>query len=82
MDKHGNLGGNETAYLLHTLRFYCPVLARRVWTELKVGLGVFNTQGVEARNKQSKTAWDHRTNGRKHQRTKQVMHLLHTIFMA
>ena len=80
IDKNGKAGGNETAYL-HTLRFYCPVLARRVWKELKVGLGVFNTQGVEACNKQSKTAWDHRTNGWKHQRTEQVMRLLHSLFM-
>ena len=60
--KNGKEGGNKMVYL-HALRFYCPVLARRVWKELKVGLGVFNTQEVEDCNKQSKPAWDHRTNG-------------------
>lgn len=62
IDKNGKAGGNETAYL-HTLWFYCPILAHRVWKDLNVGLGIFNTQGVKACNKQSKTAWDHRTNG-------------------
>ena len=76
IDKNGKADGNEMAYL-HTLWFYCPVLACRVWKELMVGLGVFNTQGVKARNKQSKTAWDHHTNGCKAQRTQQVMQLLH-----
>ena len=80
IDKNRNKGRDETAYL-HTLQFYCPVLACRVWKELKVSLGVFNTQGVKARNKQSKTAWDHCTNGWKHQRTEQVMRLLHSLFM-
>ena len=80
IEKNGTAGGNKTAYL-HTLQFYCPVLAHRVWKELKVGLGVFNTQGVKACNKQSKTAWDHCTNGWKDKQTQQVMQLLHAVFM-
>ena len=43
IDKNSKEGGNETTYL-HKLRFYVPVLARRVLKGLKVGLGVFNTQ--------------------------------------
>ena len=43
INKNGKERGNKTAYL-HTLRFYVPVLARRVLKGLKVGLGVFNTQ--------------------------------------
>ena len=60
IDKNGKEGGNKTAYL-HTLRFYVPVLDRRVWKDLKVGLGVFNTQGVEALNRESKRVWNHHT---------------------
>ena len=78
--KNGKEGGNKTAYL-HTLQFYCPTLARRVWDNLKVGLGVFNTQGVKACNKQSKAAWDHCTNDWKHKQTQQVMQPLHALFM-
>ena len=81
INKNGKAGGNETTYL-HTLQFYCPVLARRVWTELKVDLGVFNTQGVKACNKQSKTVWDHCTNGLKDKQTQQVMQLLHAVFIS
>ena len=72
IDTNDKEGGNETLYL-HTLRFYVPVLARRVWKDLKVGLGVFNTQGVEACNKQSEKAWNHCTNGWKGKQTEQVM---------
>lgn len=62
IDKDGKVGGNETAYL-YIFRLYDPVLARRLWKDLKVYLGVFNKQGVEACNKKSKGVWNQNTNG-------------------
>ena len=79
-DHHGNLGGGETAYM-HTLRFYVPRLAQRAWDKLHLGIGIFNTQGVEARNKESKFIWDHGTNcsNKDNQRVRQVMNKIHNI---
>ena len=59
-DHHGKIGGGKTAYM-HTLQFYVLVLAACAWDKLKVGLGDFNTQGVEAQNKESNL---YRTMGR------------------
>ena len=65
-DCRSKIGGGKTVYM-QTLQFYVPALAACAWDELKVGLGVFNTQGVEAQNKESKFIWDHGTNGWVHQ---------------
>ena len=65
---------------MHTLCFYVPKMASRAWEQFHVGLGVFNTQGVEAQNKESKFIWDHGTNGWGHQQCQQVMNKLHNIF--
>ena len=48
-------GDNETFYA-HVLFCYYPILADRLWKEHKLGLGIFNLQGMERRNKESKTA--------------------------
>ena len=79
-DHHSNLGGGETTYM-HTFRFYVPRLAQRAWDELHVGIGIFNTQGVEARNKESKFIWDHGTNcwNKDNHQVRQVMNKLHNI---
>ena len=79
INKNRKIGGNETAYM-HTLRLYMPILARRVLKDLKVGPGVFNTQGVEACNEELKKAWNFCTNGWKGKQ-EQVIHLLYNVFM-
>ena len=76
---NGKIGGGETAYM-HTLQFYVPTLAACARDKLKVSLGVFNKQGVEAPNIELKFIWDHGTNGWKQQRCKQVMNKLNNIF--
>ena len=78
-DHHPKIGGSETA-CMHTLCFYVPKMTAHAWKELHVGLGIFNTQGVEAQNKESTFIWDHGMNNWVHLRCRQVMNKLHNIF--
>ena len=61
LTKHGVKGGDETFYL-HTLRFYIPCFARITFEYHKLGIGIFNMQGFERRNKESKNCMKRFTN--------------------
>ena len=48
-----SIGDEETLYM-HALRFYIPVIAKVTFDRHGVGIGIFNMQGFERRNKESK----------------------------
>ena len=48
-----HIGSKETFYM-HVLRYYIPIFAEEVFTEHGLGIGIFNMQGFERRNKESK----------------------------
>ena len=47
------IGADETFYW-HTLRFYMPEIVKETFERHKLGVGIFNMQGFERRNKESK----------------------------
>jgi hypothetical protein len=49
----GKPGAGETFYM-HALRFYLPRIARHTYQRHGLGVGIFNMQGFERRNKESK----------------------------
>ena len=49
----GNTGQDETFYM-HSLRYYIPKIALETFDKHKTGVGIFNMQGFERRNKESK----------------------------
>ena len=53
LSKPGVHGSEETFYM-HTLRFYVPKLSKITFDRHGTGIGVFNMQGFERRNKESK----------------------------
>lgn len=53
LSEPGNPGGSETFYM-HALRFYLPRFARQTYQRHGLGVGIFNMQGFERRNKESK----------------------------
>ena len=53
LSEPGNPGGTETFYM-HALRFYLPRFARQTYQRHGLGIGIFNMQGFERRNKESK----------------------------
>ena len=61
LSKTGVKGGSETFYL-HTLRFYIPRFARLTAERHNLGIGIFNMQGFERRNKESKNCMKRFTN--------------------
>ena len=58
------IGSNETCYA-HVLRFYMPRIAETTYLRHKVGVGVFNMQGFERRNKESKNVYKRFSNNKK-----------------
>ena len=54
--------GDEENFYSHCLRFYMPVFARKTFEEHGTGLGIFNMQGFEHRNKESKRYFTRHTN--------------------
>ena len=54
--------GDEENFYSHCLRFYMPVFARKTFEEHGTGLGIFNMQGFEHRNKESKRHFTRHTN--------------------
>ena len=54
--KHTFLGGCNVTFYFHCLRFYMPQLADVTYKRHKLGLGIFNMQGFERRNKESKNS--------------------------
>ena len=46
--------GDEETFYMHTLRYYIPRIALETYESHKCGIGIFNMQGFERRNKESK----------------------------
>ena len=46
--------GNAETFYSHSLRYYMPVIARKTYQTHQLGVGIFNMQGFERRNKESK----------------------------
>jgi hypothetical protein len=44
----------DEPFYFHCMRYYMPKIARKTYDEHKLGLGIFNMQGFERRNKESK----------------------------
>ena len=59
--KDGREGKNETCYM-HVMRFYIPRHARITYERHNLGIGIFNMQGFERRNKESKNVYKRFTN--------------------
>ena len=47
-------GTSTETFYMHVLRYYLPVIADDTFSRHNVGIGVFNMQGFERRNKESK----------------------------
>ena len=45
---------NDEPFYFHCLRFYMPRIAKEIYEKYHLGLGIFNMQGFERRNKESK----------------------------
>ena len=71
-----NAIGDSENFYSHVLFNYYPKLIIKVWNEYKVGVGVFNLQGFERRNKESKNAAKCFYNG-KHNICTQTMNRMH-----
>ena len=56
--------GNEETFYCHALRFYMIDIAKMTYERHKVGIGVFNMQGFERRNKESKNCMKRFSNNR------------------
>lgn len=58
--------GNDETFYLHTLRYYMPKIAEDTYNEHKVCVGIFNMQGFERRNKDSKNCMKRFSNNKEH----------------
>ena len=56
--------GDEETFYTHALRFYMPVIARMTFERHGVGVGIFNMQGFERRNKESKNIMSNHSNNK------------------
>jgi hypothetical protein len=56
LSRHGENGKDET-FNMHALRFYMPTIVETTFERHGVGVGVFNMQGFERRNKESKNIY-------------------------
>ena len=50
----GSTAGNEETFHMHALQFYIPELVKITFDRHGLGIGIFNMQGFERRNKESK----------------------------
>ena len=57
LSRRGDQGKDETFYM-HTLRYYMPSIVETTFERHGVGVGVFNMQGFERRNKESKNIYN------------------------
>ena len=57
------LGDKETCYG-HVVTGYLYPLALKTWDDHRLGLGIFNMQGFERRNKENKNCFRRFTNGK------------------
>ena len=54
LSSQGTTNGNEETFYSHALRFYMMDIVNVTFERHKVGVGIFNMQGFERRNKESK----------------------------
>jgi len=64
--------GDSKFFYGHILFYYYPILVNQIWNKHKLGIGIFNLQGMERRNKESKEAARRFYNG-KHNVCNQTM---------
>ena len=60
----GITDGDEETFYSHALRFYMPPITRQTFERHHVGVGIFNMQGFERRNKESKNMMTNHCNNR------------------
>ena len=75
------VGDSETFYA-HVLRCYLPKHARTTWETHSLGLGVFNMQGFERRNKESKNTMRRFTNKKGNMALQNMKRLWYVFFMV
>eukprot|EP00551_Chaetoceros_affinis_P016131 CAMPEP_0203712330 /NCGR_PEP_ID=MMETSP0091-20130426/69973_1 /ASSEMBLY_ACC=CAM_ASM_001089 /TAXON_ID=426623 /ORGANISM="Chaetoceros affinis, Strain CCMP159" /LENGTH=776 /DNA_ID=CAMNT_0050590301 /DNA_START=350 /DNA_END=2681 /DNA_ORIENTATION=- len=54
LSTHGTENGMEETFYCHALRYYIPDITRVTYERHSLGVGIFNMQGFERRNKESK----------------------------
>ena len=54
LSTHGTENGMEETFYCHALRYYIPDITRLTYERHSLGVGIFNMQGFERRNKESK----------------------------
>ena len=59
-----NTMGDSENFYSHALFCYYPQLVDRIWKDHEMGVGMFNLQGMERRNKESKNAAKRFCNGK------------------
>ena len=64
LSKNGKPTGSEETFYFHVLRHYIVKIARETLAVHGVGIGIFNMQGFERRNKESKVKVKNSSNGR------------------
>ena len=52
----GAVAGYDEPFDMHCLRCYIPRIARTAFSDHRLGVGVFNMQGYERRDKETKRA--------------------------
>ena len=52
--KDGNPNESTETFYMHVLRYYIPEIALETYQKHQTGVGVYNMQGFERRNKESK----------------------------
>ena len=66
LSTNGMINGNGESFYCHALRFYMPSIIKMTFRKHHLGPGIFNMQGFERRNKESKnclgTSCNHRGN--------------------
>ena len=62
--KQGVSDGDEETFYTHVLRFYIPIIAIMTFERHEVGVGIFNMQGFERRNKESKNIMSNHSNNK------------------
>ena len=60
--EHDEVDGDEEMFYLHALRFYMVPIAYTTLEWHQLGLGIFTIQGMERRNKESKSVFKRFTN--------------------
>ena len=60
----GTQTGDQETFYMHVMRFYIPEIARITYDRHRLGVGIFNMQGFERRNKESKNTLRRFTNNK------------------